>query len=70
MQHPVLAFLGRALPRWFLRINILRLRIVFFRTILVYHRRNVYIRLLGPSPTVLANKDAYDALIRSARSAD
>ena len=32
--------------------------------------RNVYIRLLGPSPTVLANKDAYDALIRSARSAD
>lgn len=29
--------------------------------------RNIYIRLLGPSPTVLANKDAFDALVRSAR---
>ena len=29
--------------------------------------RNVYIRLLGPSPTVLANKDAFDSLVRSAR---
>ena len=29
--------------------------------------RNVYIRLLGPERTVLANKEAWEALVRSAR---
>ena len=32
--------------------------------------RNIYIRLLGPQKTVMANKDAYEALIRSARPMD
>ena len=30
--------------------------------------RNVFIRMLGPAETVLANKDAFDAMIESARS--
>ena len=32
--------------------------------------RNIYIRLLGPSQTVLENHDAFNELVRSAKPAD